>query len=275
MPERRSPGAAGELTGNVPVALNDGVAQMEYDLRIRTEMRNALIYPSILVLSGVAAVLLMFLFVVPKFAGLLEKNADMPWLAWAVLSLGGWCNQNVVFLTLLAGGLAAAALSFKANARMRRWLFNCLAGAPVIGAWIYEAETARWAKLLGVLLESKVPLLKALQLANESIAAEARNTRMKLVAQAVKGGESLSAALLAQSSLSQAGCNLIRVGEKTGELARMFLSLARLCEEAGRTRMKRALLLIEPIAILLIGGAIGVIITGIVLAITSANDVVV
>lgn len=67
----------------------------------------------------------------------------------------------------------------------------------------------------------------------------------------------------------------MRVGERSGELPAMLQSLARLCQEAGRARMKQFLALLEPAAILLIGGAIGVIMIGIILAITSANDVVV
>jgi general secretion pathway protein F len=78
---------AGELTGRMGEALSGGVAQMEYEHRLRSEMRNALIYPTILVLAGVGAVLVMFAFVVPKFSMLLHKSSQLPWLGWAVLAL--------------------------------------------------------------------------------------------------------------------------------------------------------------------------------------------
>ncbi|EQD80495.1 type II secretion system protein, partial [mine drainage metagenome] len=63
---------AGELTGRMGEALSGGVAQMEYEHRLHSEMRNALIYPTILVLAGIGAVLVMFAFVVPKFSMLLH-----------------------------------------------------------------------------------------------------------------------------------------------------------------------------------------------------------
>ena len=66
-----------------------------------------------------------------------------------------------------------------------------------------------------------------------------------------------------------------RVGERSGKLASMLDSLAKLYEEAGRNRMKRVLILLEPIAILVIGSMIGTIILGVILAITSANDLAV
>ena len=65
------------------------------------------------------------------------------------------------------------------------------------------------------------------------------------------------------------------VGERSGELPAMLRSLARLCVNAGRARMKQFLALLEPLAIMLIGSVIGVIMIGIILAITSANEIVV
>jgi len=95
------------------------------------------------------------------------------------------------------------------------------------------------------------------------------------VTRAVRGGASLADALEDHDALTATGYNLIRVGERSGKLASMLDSLARLYEEAGRNRMKRVLILLEPIAILVIGSMIGTIILGVILAITSANDLAV
>jgi general secretion pathway protein F len=75
-------------------------------------------------------------------------------------------------------------------------------------------------------------------------------------------------------AITATGGNLVRVGERSGRLAEMLDSLAELYEGLGRSRMRKVLALIEPLAILLIGALFGVIITGVVLAITSANDIV-
>ena len=78
--------AAAELTGKLAGALDDAATQMEYDDRMRQEMRNALIYPAVLVLSGIGATLLAFLVVVPKFANMLKSSkADLPALSVWVL----------------------------------------------------------------------------------------------------------------------------------------------------------------------------------------------
>jgi general secretion pathway protein F len=81
--------AAGEHTGKLAHALESAATQMEYEQRIRSEMRNALIYPSILVFSGIAATLLIFIVVVPKFAGLLKNSrAQIPDISVWVLTAG-------------------------------------------------------------------------------------------------------------------------------------------------------------------------------------------
>ena len=78
---------AGELTGDLAGALKRAQEKMEYDERTANELRNALTYPAILVTAGIAAVLLMFMVVVPKFSGMLDKNAtDLPWLATATIT---------------------------------------------------------------------------------------------------------------------------------------------------------------------------------------------
>jgi len=165
--------------------------------------------------------------------------------------------------------------SLSKNEQLRMLILDKVAKFPLIGDWLIEAEIASWSKVLSALLGNKVPLIKALKLAQESIKIPFRRVRLNEVNKEVKAGNSLSQSLENQQIMTATGCNLIRVGEKSGELPRMLGSLAELYDETGKNRMKRVLALIEPIAILLIGGVIGVIIMGIILAITSANDIVV
>ena len=96
---------------------------------------------------------------------------------------------------------------------------------------------------------------------------------MELVARDIRAGESLADSLEKADVLTTTGYNLIRSGEKTGKLAPMMKSVARVYDEAARTRMRRVLTLIEPLAILILGGVIGSIIVGVILGITSINEV--
>ena len=266
---------AGEQSGLLAQSLADGVAQLEYDLEVRGEVRQALTYPAVLVAAGLGAVVLMFTFVVPRFASLLNRGAELPWLAWAVLNGGMFARENIIWI--LAGLVVAAVLLARALAlpHARARLHDWLERLPVIGPWRVESETASWAKVLATLLGNRVPLLDALGLAHSAVHSPRRRVRLDEAARAVRGGTPLAEALEEQDALTATGYNLVRVGERSGELPAMLRSLAKLCENAGRARMKQFLALLEPIAILLIGSMIGVIMIGIILAITSANDIAV
>ena len=266
---------AGELTGELGRALRDAGAQMEYEQQLRNEMRNALIYPAVLVFAGIAAVAIMFVFVVPKFASLLDQANDLPLLAWLVLAVGTWTRENFWLLLVVVAVLGIAAVWALRKPELRAATMDRLSRWPVVGPWLVEADTARWAKVLGALLGNKVPLMRGLELAQAGLQLPQRRARMGEVTRAVRGGASLADALEDHDALTATGYNLVRVGERSGKIAAMLDSLARLYEEAGRNRMKRVLILLEPIAILIIGSVIGTIILGVILAITSANDLAV
>jgi general secretion pathway protein F len=265
---------AGELTGKLATALRDGVRQMEYEAEMANEMRNAMIYPIILILSGISAVLLIFTLVVPRFAGMLKNRTDdIPLLAQLVINTGMFLNNNFEWIIGALIVLITIAAYMLSKASLRAQLKDVTAKLPLLGVWIIEAETARWAGMMGTLLENRVSLLRALELAAQGIKLPSLNLRLTQVTKAVKGGTNLSQALQENDALTPTGHNLIRAGERAGQLPRMLRSLAKLLEDSGRMRMKRFLLLIEPIAILVIGSVIGVIITGVILAITSVNEI--
>ncbi|OQW93992.1 MAG: hypothetical protein BWK79_08225 [Beggiatoa sp. IS2] len=266
---------AGELTGKVAEALRDGVEQMEYETRVNDEMRNAMIYPTILIVSGIAAILTIFIVVVPRFASILQNRSmtEIPFLAKLVLGAGMFLNTHLAWIigTLLV--FVIVTLYFLKQPLLRARLRDTLAHLPIIGQWLLEAETARWAAMMSTLLGNRVSLLRSLELACQGIKLPSLNARLVQVSKAVRAGISLSQALQDNDALTPTGHNLIRAGERAGQLPRMLRSLAKLLEESGRTRMKRFLLLIEPVAILTIGGMIGLIMAGVILAITSVHNV--
>lgn len=265
---------SGEKAGLLGRALQDSVAQMEYDQGVRNEVRQALTYPAILVLAGLGAVMMMFTFVVPKFANLLKRADDLPWLSSAVLNTGMFARHYWwALLLLLAAVTIWLVRSLRDPAARARW-HEKLERMPVIGVWRVESGAGGWARILGTLLGNRVPLLDALALAQAGVMVPGRRARLEEASRAVRNGATLADALEEQDTLTSTGYNLIRVGERSGELPAMLHSLAKLYEESGRSRMKQFLALLEPLAILIIGSMIGVIMIGIILAITSANDIV-
>lgn len=265
---------AGEVSGELGESLARALAKMEYDNRTANELRNSLTYPVILVLAGVAAVLLMFTVVVPKFSGMLSNSkATLPWLAEAVLTTGAWFNANWPLLLAGMAAVAVPAVLLLKKPAVRERLLNSASRLPLLGQWLYETDVAGWSYTLSAMLSSKVDMLVALNLSGSSMRTPRRRRAMQEVIRQVRSGKSLSDSLLETRVLARAGVNLVRVGERTGRVDEMLASLARMYEENGQNRMKKLLALIEPLAILTIGAVIGVIILGIILAITSVNEI--
>ncbi|MBV8467545.1 MAG: type II secretion system F family protein [Burkholderiales bacterium] len=266
--------AAGELTGKLAPSLFAGADQMEYEESLRQEMRNALIYPSVLVFSGIAAVLLIFLVVVPKFAGLLNnRRAHVPAISVWVLKTGLFVKTHLMWFGLGGAGLAFFAFTVLSNPRMRASLLEAIARLPLLGGWLLDTEVGRWSAMLGTLLENRVPIVRAMELAQGSVVLQSLRLRLDVAGKDLRSGKKLADALALHRTVSPMGINLVRVGERTGELPTMLKTLARMYETASRTRMKRFLLLLEPIAILTIGVVIGFIMVAIMLAITSLSNI--
>ncbi len=265
--------AAGELTGKLGDSLQTAVVQMEYQDRTRQEMRNALTYPAILVFSGIAATLLVFIVVVPKFANLLKGNtAHVPWISQLVIGTGMFVQSHLVWVAIITLALVMGIAASLKNPVLRSRGYEFLVRVPLLGQWILETEMGQWASMLSALLGSKVPLITAMELALSGVKISRLRNSLQQVLREVRSGSRIADALATNKALEATGINLVRVGERSGELAPMLGALARLYENAGRDRMKRFLLLLEPIAILLIGTVIGVIMVAIMLAVTSMND---
>ena len=265
---------AGAETGALGSALKDATAQMEAEDRLNQELRNALTYPIVLVCAGIGAVLFIFTAVVPRFAAMFAgKMNELPALSRWVLGIGVFVNDNLLLtLLVLAGVVGMVVLSLR-RPETRRQLFELALWVPVIGPWLAEQEIARWAGMMAKLLANKVALMRALELARGALRSTLLAQQMSQVERVVRGGAALSRAIADHTRFDATSLNLIRVGERAGQLAEMLSSLAALHERTSRDRLKRVLSLIEPVAILLIGGVIGVFVTAIILAITSVNQI--
>ena len=265
---------AGEATGNMGFALSRCADQMEFDARMREQAREAMVYPSILVVTGIFAVVFIFSFVVPRFASLLKGKTDsLPWISAMVLKIGSFVNANLLLvLGGLVGGTALAFFILRLP-EVRRGLLQVFSGAPVFSDWIHSGETARWTSSLSVLLESKVPVLTAIELAASSLRLGRYREKLMAVRDDVNRGKRFAQAVESRQLLEPTSMSMVKVGEQTGDMAAMLGHVAEYWGGRNRGLQRRLVALVEPVAILLIAGVIGVVMVGVVLAMTSLTEV--
>lgn len=267
--------AAGEETGQLGAALTSASAQMEADARFRRETRNALTYPMVLIVSGLLATLVVFVFVVPKFANILNNpKADIPAMSRWVLNAGLWLVNNKLLAAFVFASLVGGLWALLSNPKVRAQLWESASSLPLIGRWIEHVELSRWASMFAVLLHHHVPILDALQHSRNSLTGQSWRQKADFIYREVKTGQSLAASMQSHRFIDPMGINLIRVGEQSGRLAQTTTSLAQMHRTHAEQSMKQFLVLLEPVTILLVSVLLGGIMISVMLAITSLTNVI-
>jgi general secretion pathway protein F len=265
---------AGEATGQMAPCLKSAAEQMEFDIRLRNETKEAMTYPVILLLSGVLAITFIFAFVVPRFSTLLEgKGVDLPLLSVWVLQSGNFVNDHWMQMAVAVAVCVALLWALSKDVKTTNAMRAIAVSLPVIGPWVIAGETARWTSMLSVLLTGRVPMLTAVELAASSVVLDATKNMLSLVGTDVRAGKSLSEAVGERPLLEPSALTMLRVGEKSGELPQMMLHVAEASATRLRTIQRRVVTLMEPLSILFIGLVLGTIMIGVVLAMTSLTEI--
>src|SRR5690606_37076391 len=120
----------------------------------------------------------------------------------------------------------------------RSWFLEKLEAAPLIGDWLVNADVAARSTIMSSMMRNRVDLLSALELSEIAVRTPSRQRRLITARNTVRAGEPLSAALESNNCLNPTGYNLVRVGEKSGNLDQMLSSLADIYTRQSRQRMK-------------------------------------
>lgn len=265
----------GEMTGSLPKALTDAADRLDYEETLQSEMRSALSYPAFLASVGGLIVLLMFLFVVPRFSTLLgDRISNAPWLSRVVISSGVWLRENWMVAGVGAAVIIGLIIVVWRNKEWRDAARTQLEKMPVVGTFLTQAEIGSWARTVGVALENKAPLIDALRLGEDGARSPRFQRNLKLVRRSVRAGRPLDEALYeAQQDIEPVMIDLIRTGRNAGALGEMMTFAAEIFEKEARERAKKLTALTEPFAILMISLVVGTIVISIVMAMTSLYDI--
>jgi general secretion pathway protein F len=265
---------AGEASGEIARSLEDAAEQMELARKAGEDLRSALIYPSVLVSAGSLAVFFIFVGVVPRFANLIKGSRQVPELSRLVIESGVFVRGHLLESALLLAAVLGSAAFALGRPRTRHWLLQRMQAVPAVGPWLIQGEIGRWATVLGALLNNRVPIVTAMELAQGVLRLDALRSGLERATRGLQQGQALSAGLETQAWFPRTRLNLIRVGERSGELPRMLIALGHSQRDAAALLQRRMLGLIEPIAILFIGAVIGVVMVAVMMAITSFDTLV-
>lgn len=263
---------AGERSGDLEGAFGRLAEQLERDEELRGRLLSASIYPFVLATIGGAAVVVLLLFVIPRFAELLEgAGASLPASTALLLSVAAGIRR---FWPLLAGGLVLTILGTAVAARSeagKRSGSALLLALPGVRSLRKAVLAARFARLTGVLLGGGAPLLSALDDALESLGDPLARDEVARIRSRVREGSSLHGAIAEGGLFPPLLARLVAVGEGAGRLREFLLKAAEMFDDRSQRTVQRLVALAEPAMIVFFGALVAFVALSLLQAIYGVN----
>jgi len=265
---------AGEKGGVLEATLKRLAELLEETQEFREALVSALIYPILLTTVGAAAVIFLLTFVIPRFVDIFKDlGQSLPLPTQILLAVSGMVQQYWwLILVVLLGAVLGGRMILGSEAG--RWQWDRLVlRLPLLGEVVLKTETARFARVLGTLLKSGVPVLTALGVVRELAGNQVLGRAIERVGDGVRRGAGITAPLGESQAFPAMAVHMVRVGEETGRLEEMLLKLAAEFEAEVRRLVKRLMGLLEPTIILIMGLVVGFIVVALLMAIFSITEV--
>lgn len=267
---------AGEAGGGLQISLTRVAEYLERSREFRMKLINALIYPCILMLMVVIAFFLLFTLVLPQFESLFEDfGSEIPWytsvLMWVSHIVRDWWWVPVPLL-LLAGYWLHKQWQ---NPAWRLAVDQRILNSRLFGVLVARIDTARFARTLGTLVQSGVPLLHALNLSRPVLFNQVLGQSVDVASNEVKTGSGLAYALAKQKSFPRLAVQMIQVGEESGELDAMLLKVADTFDTEANHSISRLMAALLPVLTLLMTLMVFCIILAVLLPIFNLTGAVV
>ena len=265
---------AGEKGGVLEVSLRRLAEFLEARASFGDAVKSALAYPLVITTVGAAAIVFLMTFVIPRFATIFnDLGQAIPLPTQILLSVSAAVQSYWwVGATLALGAVLAWRIWTSTPQGRVRW-DELVLRMPIVGSLATKIETARFARTLGTMLRSGVPVLGAMAVVGDMMSNQSVGIAVARLADGVKRGGTIAVGMQEHTMFPALATHMVRVGEETGRLEEMLLKVADTFETDVRIEMKRVLGLLEPAIILGMGVLVAFIVVAMLLAIFSINEV--
>jgi type II secretion system protein F len=264
---------AGEAGGVLEAVLGRLGEFLESAQELKDYIKSAMVYPAFLVSVGGLSIIVLLTFVIPKFSIIFsDMGQAIPLSTQFLLGISHLLQSYWwAILTVLGAGYFFLRKYLKTPAGRLKFDRKKMK-FPVVGDLIKKIEVARFARTLGTLTKSGVPILQALTLVKDIMGNKVISSAMENVYDRVKEGDRLSKPLRDTGIFPPLAIQMITVGEETGRLDRMLLRVAESYEKMVRNTVKRLISLLEPAMILFMGLVVGFVVVSMLMAVFSMNE---
>lgn len=250
--------AAGETSGKLPLMLDRLAALARKQLQTRNTIVGALVYPSLLVVVAVGVLCLMLTVVLPRFGDLfVTLDLPLPPTTKFLMFLSGILINYWWVILLTIAATAFGAYSWLKTEHGKQTVFTAMLRLPMLGKVTRSFATARIARLLGVLMDSHLPLLDVLDLIAAGTVNVHYNKLLDNAREAVTRGEPVSTAFTESDLITPSVSEAMRSGEASGKVAPSLLMMSDMLDEENEVLIKSLTSVLEPLILLALGVLVG------------------
>ncbi len=262
---------AGEEGGILDDILKRLATQVEGDASMRKKIKSAMMYPVVILVVTVIAFFGIMLFIVPKLGGILLSlggpNAKLPIYTQVLLNISNFCKDatiiphvpNLILITIAAGIALFFARRYVRTEAGKYKFHAILLRLPVVGNVIQKIAVARFSRTFASLMGAGVSVLDALEVTGAAIGNKVIEEELKEASKEVRNGKPLSEPIGKSKNFPPIVAQMLIVGEETGQIDTVLTKIADFYEEEVAVLIDGLASIIEPIMIVCLGAAVGLI----------------
>lgn len=266
--------SAGEVSGKLDDVLKALTVQMKKDHQLISKVKGAMTYPIVVIIAMIGAGIAMVTFVVPKLADIFSQNgAKLPLPTRVLIGISDLFRLHWLILIICVAGAIVAGVSFGRSKVGQRWIDTLILHAPIAGPIVKKINLARFTRSLSSMLATDIPIIQTFQVIGRTLTSLQYRQSIEESAQALRGGLSIAKVLEKYPKLYPPLVQqMVSVGEESGTLDEVSGELATFYEEEVDQIMSNLSTIIEPVLLLMLGGAVAGMAVAIMLPIYSLTD---
>ena len=256
----------GEVTGSLAEVFLQLALYLERERETADRVKSATRYPIFVVIAMVIGIMVINLFVVPAFAKIYSSfRVELPWATkWLIAS----SNFTIAYWWLMLGvvvlGFIGLRMYVNTPAGRYRW-HRMKLKVPVIGPLIFKTTLARFARSLGVMIQSGVPIVQGMSVVSRAVDNDFIGGRILQIRDGVERGESIARTAAATGMFPPLVIQMIAVGEETGALDVLMFNVAEYYERETDYAIKNLATAIQPILLVFLGALVLILALGVFL----------
>jgi len=245
--------SVGENRGKLDESLQRIYNYLNTIRELKQKLISAVTYPALLIVSGIGVLMAMIILVLPKFVDMFSRSGvDLPKPTQILVMINTLFTKHGLFLLFfvlfIAIILAAMNATKKGKYRLHYWQLK----SPLIGEFLLIISVTKFSRTMGVLYESGVQLLQAIDLCKLAIQNLVMKEEVDKIKRSLMDGKGMSDPMMNSKIFPPMMAQMVAIGEETGSLDNMLQHVANYYEQETIYRIKRMITMLEPIALILI-----------------------